>query len=77
MASIHNYTLQLWVCTSRYLNLYKLEQMDTHVLHDILHVFLSYVSESGEWDSGERVEWQSVSYELELNETVVIIFILN
>ena len=32
------YDFQLWVCTNRHLNLYKVEQIDTHVLHVILHV---------------------------------------
>ena len=34
------YALQLWVCTSRHLNLYKIEQIGTHVLHVIQHVIL-------------------------------------
>ena len=31
----HIYALQLWTCTSRHLNLYKVEQTDTYVLHVI------------------------------------------
>lgn len=34
---ISNYALQLWVCTNKHLNLYKIEQIDTNVIHDIQH----------------------------------------
>ena len=35
LASNHIYVIQLCVCTSRHLNLYKIEQIDIHVLHVI------------------------------------------
>lgn len=38
LVSNHIYTFQLWVCTSMYLKLYKVKQIHTYVLHNILHV---------------------------------------
>lgn len=38
LAPDHIYDLQLWVCTSRHSNLYKVEQVETHVLRDIIYV---------------------------------------
>ena len=35
LATNQIYAPQLWMCTNRHLNLYKVEQIDTHVLHVI------------------------------------------
>ena len=35
---VNNYAFQFLVCTSRHSDLYKIEQVDTHVLHDIMHI---------------------------------------
>lgn len=42
LVSNHMYALQLWVCTSRQLNLCKVEQIYTHVLYDILDVIFCH-----------------------------------
>lgn len=36
LASTHFYGLQLWMCVSRHLNLYKVKQIGTNILHDNL-----------------------------------------
>ena len=38
LSSFHIYALQLWVCTSRHLNLYKLEHVDIWVICGTTHV---------------------------------------
>lgn len=38
VASADIYALQLWVCTSRHLNLYKIEQVETRVTYGIIHI---------------------------------------
>lgn len=38
LVSFQIYTLQLWVCTNKHLNLYKVEQVDTLVLCNTIHI---------------------------------------
>lgn len=38
LVSTDIYILQLWMCTSRRLNLHKIQHVDTHVLRDIYYV---------------------------------------
>lgn len=42
LVSTSIYPLPLLVCKSKYLNSYKIEQIDTRILHDIIHVALPH-----------------------------------